>query len=214
MSRTDVNLIDRMQGVGRTDGIGHDVEMNAARDLLLAQGALPYTEMTRKGNGWGTMATGAVAGLVVRPTTVAALEIFNNAALGGLSLVIDRIFSNNLVSTNVIESFQLYAMVTVPKAAPTDAALAINSMSGKPAAAKTVLTAASTTVVDNGWFPWGQSFTKGAGGTVPHGGIVAEVNGRLIVPPQCSLCLHTLASLVGQTFTHGAIWYSEQLTLL
>lgn len=189
------------------------LEVSPQGDLFVAHDLPSYTEITRKGESWATMATAAVAGLVVRPTTTAALEIFNNETSGGKSLVIDRLFSNNLVSTNVIESFQLYAMVTRPKAAPTDAALAITSLSGKAAGTRTVFTAASTTVVDNGWFPWGESFTKGAGGVVPHGGIVAEVNGRIIVPPQSSLCLHTLASLVGQTFTHGASWFFEQLTL-
>ena len=84
---------------------------------------------------------------------------------------------------------------------------------GKPALIRAVLSAAGTTVVDNGWFPWGAAFTKGAGGVVPFGGMVAEVNGRLIVPPSCSLCLHVLASLVGDTFTSGADWYFESLTL-
>ena len=187
------------------------LEVSRRGDLFVAQGQAPGTEGTRKGERWGTMATGAVAGLVIRPTTVAALEIYNNEAVK--SLVIDRIFTQNLVSTNVIESFILYAMVTRPKAAPTDAALAINSLSGKAPAIRTVLTAASATVVDNGWFPYGESFTKGAGGVVPHGGIVAEVGGRMIVPPTCALCLHVLASLVGQTFTSGAIWTLEDLPL-
>ena len=187
------------------------LELSEYGDLLVAKGLPDYTDLTRRGLGYGTMATAAVAGLVVRPTTIAALEIFNNSEVE--SLIVDRIFTQNLVSTNVIESFILYAMVTRPKAAPTDAALAINSLSGKAAATRDVLTAASTTVVDNGWFPWGESFTKGAGGVVPHGGIVAEIRGRLIVPPQSALCLHVLASLVGQTFTSGATWYKLKLKL-
>lgn len=182
------------------------------KDLMVAQGLPEYTEMTRKGNGYSTMAVSAVAGLVVRPTTVAALEIFNNLLTA--SLIIDRIFTQWLVTTNVVESAILYAMVTRPKAAPSDAALVINSASGKAPAVRSVFTAAGTTVVDNGWFPWGISFTKEAGGVVPHGGIVAEVEGRLIVPPACSLCLHVLASLVGDTFTSGASWFQEDLTLL
>lgn len=187
------------------------LELSEYGELLIAKGLPDYTDLTRRGKGYGTMATAAVAGVVVRPTTAAALEIYNNSL--SESLVIDRIFTQNLVSTNVIESFILYAMVTEPKAAPTDAALAINSLSGKPAILRDVLTAASTTVVANGWFPWGESFTKGAGGVVPHGGIVAEIKGRLIVPPSCSLCLHVLSSLVGQTFTSGATWYKLKLAL-
>jgi len=169
--------------------------------------------MVRKGNGFSVIATSAVASLVVRPSTVAAITLWNGEAATGKSYIIDRIFTQWLVTTNVVEGAILYAMVTLPKAAPTDAALAINSFSGKPALIRAVLSAAGTTVVDNGWFPWGAAFTKGAGGVVPFGGMVAEVNGRLIVPPSCSLCLHVLASLVGDTFTSGADWYFESLTL-
>lgn len=212
MAGVDATLVTEFRGKGRVDGDAHDVQVDALKNLFVAMGAVPYMDLTRRGHGYQTMATAAVAGLVVRPTTTAALEIFNNLATK--SLVIDRIFTQWLVTTNVVESAILYAMVTLPKAAPTDAALAVTSMSGKPATTKHVLTAASTTVVDNGWFPWGESFSKGAGGVVPHGGIVAEVKGRLIVPPLCSLCLHVLASLVGDTFTSGAAWYEEELTLL
>ena len=203
-----MNIQAYIRGLG--DAV-RGLEVSRRGDLFVAQGQASGTEGTRKGERWGTMATGAVAGLVIRPTTVAALEIWNNQA--SKSMVIDRIFSQMLVSTNVVESAILYAMVTLPKDAPTDAALAINSLSGKPAATKQVKTAASTTVVDNGWFPYGEGFTKGAGGVVPHGGLVANVDGKIIVPPGCALCLHVLASLVGQTFTSGAIWTLEDLPL-
>ena len=184
-------------------------------DFLVAQGLPAFTEMTRLGEGWATMATAAVAALVVRPTTVAALEIFNNESVGGQSLIVDRIFSHWLVSTAVPGSATLYAMVTRPKAAPADAALAINSLSGKAADTRTVLTAASTTVVDNGWFPWDSAFppAQAAATVTPQGGIMSKVEGRLIVPPTCSLCLHVVANVVGNTFTSGASWYKQQLTL-
>jgi hypothetical protein len=91
---------------------------------LVAHGLPPYTEMTRKGNGWATMSTSAVAGLVVRPSTVAALELWNGYHTGGPSLIIDRLFFFNLVSTNVIEGFSGWAQVTAAKAAPSTASLA------------------------------------------------------------------------------------------
>ena len=207
-----MSLATVVKGLVRGGGdVERRLELSEYGDLLIAKGLPDYTDLTRRGLGYGTMATAAVAGLVVRPTTIAALEIFNN--METKSLVIDRIFTQWLVTTAVVESAILYAMVTLPKAAPTDAALAVNSLAGKAATTRDVLTAASTTVVDNGWFPWGEAFSKAAGGVVPHGGIVAEVKGRLIVPPRCSLCLHVLASLVGDTFTSGATWYKMKLTL-
>ena len=190
---------------------GHRAELsaNSAGDLLIANGLPPYTEMSRKGVGYATMATAAVAALVIRPTTVAALEIFNNSQVN--SLVVDRIFSHNLVGV-ANSAMGMYAMVTTQKLAPTDAALAINSLSGKPIPTKTVLTAASATVVDNGWFPYGP-FGSNVTITTPGPTLVADIGGRLIVPPGCSLCLHVVATTTGVTCTSGAAWYSVKLDL-
>lgn len=184
---------------------------NELGEQLVTQGLPPYTEAVRKGGAWGTMSTGAVAGLVVRPSTVAAFEIFNGYATGSKSLIIDRMFWFNLVSTNVIEGFSGWACVTASKTAVTSGSFVVRGNSGK-AYSGPVIAAASTTITDSGWFPWGTAISKGAGGVVPFGAICVEVAGRLIVPPQCSLCLHVVSSLVGQTFTQGAQWFEEQIT--
>jgi len=207
-------MADAIQG-GIRNGVVNaqaTVALNQVAEILVAGGLPPYTEVTRRGIGWATMSTAAVAGLVVRPTVTAAFEIFNGYAAGGKSLIVDRLFWHNLVSTNVIESFTGWAAVTAAKAAVTSGSFVVRGANGKSYGGP-VIAAAGTTVIDSGWFPWGGGFTKGAGGVVPHGAICAEVNGRLIVPPQCSLCLHVVSSLVGQTFTQGAAWYEEQLTL-
>jgi hypothetical protein len=190
------------------------LQANEQKDLMVSQGMPPYTELVRKGQRWSTMSTAAVAGLVVRPSTVAAFEIFNPPT-NTKSLIVDRLFYFNLVSTNVIESFSGWAQVTTPNrvaAAPTSGSFAIRGSSGS-AYGGAVIAAAGTTVVASGWFPWTQAVTKGAGGVVPHGCAVAEVEGRLIVPPGASLCLHVVSSLVGQTFTQGASWYEQVLTI-
>jgi hypothetical protein len=169
--------------------------------------------MTRKGNGWSVMSVVAVAGLVVRPSTVAAFEIWNGYATGGKSLIVDRMFWFNLVSTNVIEGFSGWAQVTAAKAAPAAGANVIVRGNTGKAYPGPVIAALGTTVIDSGWFPWGNAISKGAGGVVPFGAIEARVEGRLIVPPQCSLCLHVVSSLVGDTFTQGASFYEDQITI-
>jgi hypothetical protein len=187
-------------------------QSNEQKDILVAQGLPPYAEVTRSGAGWATMSTTAVAGLVVRPGTTAAFEIHNVTSTNGPSLIIDRLFFFNLVSTNVVESFSGWAQVTTTKAAPSDGSFVVRGGSGQAYGGK-VIAAAGTTVVASGWFPWTQAVTKAAGGVVPHGCAVAEVSGRLIVPPGASLCLHVVSSLVGQTFTQGASWYEKVLTI-
>jgi hypothetical protein len=207
-------MADPIQGNVRKAGavLPTTVQLNEFGEQFVAQGFPQATEMVRRGNGWGTLATAAIAGLVVRPSTVAALELWNGYGATGRSLVVDRLFAFNLVSTNVIEGFSLWAMVTQAKAAPSTASLAVNGLSGKSYGGP-VINAVGTTVIANGWFPWTQAYNKGAGGVVPFGAVIGPVDGRIVVPPQCSLCLHVVSSLVGQTFTTGAFWYEEQLTL-
>jgi len=209
MANTDIRAKHRVGDV--TAGL----ESNEFNDLLTAQGLPSYTEIVRQGVGWSTMSTTAVAGLVVRPGTAAAFEIFNPAGAGRPSLIIDRLFWFNLVSTNVIEGFSGWAAVSTADrvaAAPTDGSFVVRGSSGQ-AYGGSVIAAAATTVIDAGWFPWGNAISKGAGGVVPFGAVSAEVNGRLIVPPGASLNLHVVSSLVGQTFTQGASWYEKVLTI-
>lgn len=193
---------------------GTDVQLRSTPtgEILVAS---RFSDLVRRGKSWATMSTSAVAGLVVRPSTVAAFEIYNPAA-SGVSLIIDRLFVFNLVSTAVGETYSLWAQVSTPNriaAAPTSGSFAVRGSSGNAYAGATIA-AASTTVVDSGWFPWTNAIQKAAqAATVtPQGCQVAEVDGRLIVQPGGSLCLHTVSSIVGQTFTQGASWYEEALT--
>ena len=209
-------MSDAVQGTVRSGSEGvtvSPIQLNELGEQLTAGGLPSYTEVTRRGTGWQVMSVVAVAGLVVRPTATAAFEIWNGYPSGGKSLIIDRLFWHNLVSTNVIESFTGWAQVTTAKAAPAAGANVITRGNTGKAYPGPVIAGLGTTVIDSGWFPWGQGFTKGAGGVVPHGVISEEVEGRLVVPPQCSLCLHVVSSLVGQTFTQGASWFEEYITL-
>lgn len=203
----------------RTPG-GPDVDqaIGATKDasVVVAQAASLYEEVTRRGQLWSTMTTSAVAALVVRPSTVTALEVWNGYPAGGPSLVVDRLMAFNLVSTAVNSNASLWAMVTMPKATPALTALVVNSHIGKqfitPLLGGQIVTGAGTTVIDNGWFPWGANYI-GPNAAAPGGGFDAQVTGRLIVPPGCSLCVQVVASIVGDTFTEGASWYLKQLDL-
>lgn len=203
-------VVQGMVRGGVNDGTAQIMRLNEKFEQIISQGFPAYTEMTRRKNSWATMSTSAVAGLVVRPSTTAAFEIFNGYSTGGKSLIVDRLFWFNLVSTNVIEGFSGWAGVTIAKTAPSNGNFAVKSNMGQTYTGP-VIAAASTTIVDPGWFPWGNAYNKGAGGVVPFGAISEKVEGRLIVPPQCSLVMHVVSSLVGQTFTQGASWFEEQI---
>ncbi len=206
-----------IQGVIRSPNFNGQLTTFAAnerQEQLVAQGLPQYAEMARRGNGWGTMSTSAVAGLVVRPSTTAAFEIFNGYPSGGKSLIVDRLFWFNLVSAQVAQGFTGWACVTAAKAAVSSGSFVVRGHTGK-AYGGPVIAAASTTIIDSGWFPWAVGSTKAIEATVtPNGGAVAyDVAGRLIVPPQCSLCLHVVAQTTASTFTQGAQWFEEQLAI-
>ncbi len=189
---------------------------NLTRDAaqLVAQNQTRYEWQVSQGGSWATIATSAVAGLVVRPSTVAAIELFNNnpgGPGGGICLVIDRLFSQNLVATAVNSSAGLWAQVTLPKAAPSTASLAVIGAYGK-AYPGNVINAVGTTVVANGWFPFGPEYIA-SNAAAPGGSWEALVEGRLIVPPQCSLCIHVVGSIVGDTYCSGASWFEKPMVL-
>jgi hypothetical protein len=204
----DAIQIAQRKGNANYQGTAAGNELN---EQLVAQGLPPYAEMARKGQGWGTMAIAAVAGLVVRPTVTAAYEIFNGYPLGGKSLIIDRIFTHCLVGIVAADSFVLWAGVASVKAAVTSGSFVVRGHSGK-AYGGPVIAAAGTTVVDPGWFPWGIGGTASVGAALPMSGCAVAVEGRLIVPPQCSLCLHVVSTTNALTFCSGAQWFEEQIT--
>lgn len=210
MSTDDARIYAQTRG-GTLDGVSVPLRANEYGEQIIANGLPPYTEATRRGISWSTMSTSAVAGLVVRPSTVAGFEIFNGAAAGGTSLVIDRLFAFHLVSTAVNNSAAIWAAVTTTKAAPSSGSFVVRGSTGK-AYAGAVIAAAGTTVVDSGWFPWGAEHL-GPNAATPGGAWEAKVEGRLIVPPQSSLTLHVVSSIVGDTFTQGASWFEAQITL-
>lgn len=195
--------------------LGTSQELEMAVDPLgrhiFAPGEMAYTELSRQGAGYQTMQTSATAALVARPTTLTGLELWNGNTTGGPSLVVDRLFSHELVTstTGLGGGAGIWAMVTMPKSAPSTASLVIVGNSGKPYTGL-VIPAVGTTVTANGWFPWGAAVKKeSAGAVVPGGQLFADVMGRIVVPPQCSLCVTVVSGYAADTFTSGAAWYEK-----
>jgi hypothetical protein len=185
---------------------------NELAEQICAQGLPPYSEMVRKGQGWSTMATSAVAGLVVRPTDTPSFEIFNAYPLGGKTLIVDRIFSHCLVGIAAADSFCLWAAVASVKAAVATGSFVVRGSSGKPYSGPVICAASTTIALAQGWFPWATGGTAGVGAALPMSAAIAEVAGRLIVPPQCSLCLAVVSTTTAMTFCSGASWFEEYLS--
>lgn len=194
---------------------GGDVMVNIGatytKDLRIAQGIPPYAEMGRRRLGWTVGTSTLFAPLVAYPTTTAALEIYNNYETE-TALVVTDLYASQILSTAATQTYAIFAMVTTAKAVPSLTALSIFSMSGKalitPTAASEIVTGVGTTVVANGWRPWGDVQGWGTAAATPGNSWSADVEGKLVVPPGCSLCVHVVGSLAtASTFQAGASFY-------
>ena len=194
-----------------------DIALNENDDLIVAQGMPAGVEMSRLGSGWSAIATAAIAGLVVRPSTAAAFTLWNGEAAGGKSYVIDRLFSHALVSTAADGFFGLWACVhPVGMAAPgIDIARSATNLTGNTGKTYNgqAQVGVAETVVDNGWYPWGPGSQMEGTGVLPGSIAVSEVAGRLIIPPSAGLSIHVVADTVNSDFASGCSWYEVQLAL-
>jgi hypothetical protein len=193
-------------------GTNQFVQITNQGALEVAQVLPPYAQLARKGGGWSVMATAAVAALVVRPTTVAAVTLFNDEQVGGKHYVIDRLFTHNLVSTAAQTFFGMWACVHPSgMTQPTADITAFKSNSGVSPYPGRAVCDVGANVDDDGWFPWSSGQEVEATGVLPGSHISVDVQGRLIVPPQGGISLQVVAGVVGDTFTSGLSWYEVQL---
>jgi hypothetical protein len=159
---------------------------------------------TAKGYGWSAMATAAVAAVVVRPSTTAQVTLYNNST--NKNYVIDRAFSHNLVAAAQCVATLWLCVHPIGMTAPTNDITVRNSSSGLTAGAEGIVDVAATVVAD-GWFPWGNADTV-VTVTTPGGMLMADIAGRLIVPPTAAISLSVVASVNTATFCGGFNWFA------
>lgn len=207
-----------LSGTLRGDTCEKKLEANEYGELLAAQGLPPYVEMARLGGGFSLIATTAVAALVVRPSTVAALTLWNGEAATGKSYVIDRAFTHCLVSGAESGRFGIWLCLHpsgTARPGDTDITASATNFTGNTGKTYNGLAACDVgdTVVDNGWFPWGNSADYELTGVLPGASIDADVGGRLIVPPSGAISITVVGSMADATFCSGFSWYEVVLDL-
>ena len=207
-----MRMIDRFLG-------GNDAEVSASADaqknLLTAPGNPPYLEIRRGGDAWTVRTATLFAPVAAVPTTTARLEIFNN---GSRLLVVSDLHAMQILSTAAGQTYGIMAGITTKKVVPTLTALNLYSLSGKalivPTVESEIVTAVDTTIVDNGLQPYGDVQAWGTGVATPGNAWSAKIDGKLVVPPKCSLVLHIMGSLAtASTFHVGATFDLVSATL-
>ena len=184
---------------GSSRNTPRQVEANEEGDLYVQNGrGAIYSEATRGGDMW-SLISAAGTPLVVIPTTLCILEIWNNTQRA--FEVID-LFLFHLLGTAALHNQSLWAEVTAAKASPAlQASTVVGSHSGKAPYTATLGTdlvpGAGTTVVSGGWRPWGTPGPGVVSTALPGEAFSVPVDGKLIVPPRCSLaitCVDALAT--------------------
>lgn len=192
---------------------GLDAEVSAGADslknLLVAMGNPAYLETRRRGNAWTVMTATAPTALVDVPTTLAHLELYNNST--NKLLVVSDLHLWRLLGSTVVEAECLFAMITTMKTVPGTPALVLYSLSGKalltPTVNAEIVTAVTTTVVANGWMPYGLPTSRTLGAATPGTGGRIPIDGKLVVPPGCSLCLAGVSSVNTATCLHVGVTF-------
>lgn len=170
---------------------------NEYRQQVVSGGLPPYTEMTRRGLRWKTFTATPFAPIVAYPTTLANLEVVNNTT--AFNFVVDTLAAWQLLGTAVVWAINVWGSVG-PAVYSGNTALVISSGNGGTAYASAATTALKTaitqTVVANGWemFP-GSGSQFGLAAATPGGGVIGQVDGRLIVPPGRSLYVAVTGSV-------------------
>lgn len=178
----------------------------------IADGQGPYANARRAHEHESAIQTAATAGLIARPSTVSAITIHNGENQGGKSLVIDRIFTHNLVSTAIKTYFGLwYTVHLAMDPLANDIATLRGSGDGRRPDISVVRVAVAATVVNDGWFPCGREGSISETASTPQGIAEWEAKGRLVVPPGHGISVQVVASLAADTFTSGLSWWRTQL---
>lgn len=178
--------------------------------ILSAQGPLGLARMAHEYES--AIQTSATAALVVRPSTVAAITVWNGENQGGKSLVVDRIFSHNLVSSAVKTFHGLWYCMHLEMTKPTkDILLLRGTGDGRESGVGTVAVDVGATVLDDGWFPCGAAGAVSETGVTPQSVTEWECNGRLVVPPRHGISVQVVSSVTDDTFTSGVSWWRTQL---
>ena len=207
-----------VQGVNRNTGVPAVFQADDQGSQFANLGAAPFEEVTRQGQLWTVQTATLFAPIATWPTTTSRLEGFNNRPGGWVMVVVD-VFAMQVLSTAIVQTYGTAAMVSTSKAAPTNTALLVASCSGKAAftttASSDLITAVDTTVVANGWRPYGPG--QGAWGlaaATPGNCWSAEVHGKIEVPQNASICVAPMGSLAtASSFQCGFTFYWRKLSI-
>ena len=188
-------------------------------EALNAPGVAPYEEVTRRGLSFHIITTTATASVVAPGTTTAAVGIFNTAADGGKSIILDALFAINKVGHATLGQSGLICVLGQTRVVALGGVLVVRKNNGYGAGADTVADVKaggaildSVTGVAIGWIPVGPTVNMSVV-SLPGCVLFAPINGRLIIPPGRQFGIDVMSSNVENTWLVGAMWHEAVLLL-
>lgn len=183
--------------------------LNRRGDTRVASSLPSKTELVRMGNSWATaIPTGSaftnVAGM---PTTRAELALYNGDS--AKSYVIDSVWFLSLTSVTAAAGVTLIYQVGYPAVLTDNTAVLISSPLGRTYAGKAKRALAVTTMVANYWTALAAT-PAGAAASIGLG-VVADVNGGIILPPGATLGLNAVVGTATGTSLIGVSWHEVLL---
>lgn len=197
------------------------VLFNSRGDLLATQSLPERTEIVRLGRSYSAQiaAANAFTYVAALPTTRAELVLFNAAAVGGVSIVIDRVWLYGVTSMGAAQPIVILGQVAATGlvAAPVDGTTTIvqTGLNGHNAALARLgvaLFALANTAfaLANHWQVIGNGLVS-APTTNLGAAIEGLCYGRYIIPPTAAFCVNAVAGTAAGTAVMGIDYHEVQI---
>ena len=213
-----IGIMGRVRGLNPDNSAENredeEFQLSPTGDCYSTFGIPEKAELVRLGNSWQCMCA-AFTALTAVPTTAGKFTIWNGEPGNGNIYVIDSIaLTKIIIDVTTNDYYGIFGqIIKPPMAAPTDAALAIVSLSGKKAYGGRARSVATSTTIANYWDNIGNSAVGApaiAGSAWEQMDI--DVFGKYIILPGAAFTLSVAeVTNTASTFRATIRWHEVQI---
>jgi len=192
------------------------VEMSGDKNgnAYIAQALPPYAVLCASGASVRVDCTTAVAAVAAIPTTTAMLTVWNGDATK--SYIIDRLYAPQWEgnSTTMASIAIIYCLHPVGMVQPGAQDLTPKKLNGNGNYGGNAWCDVGHTVVNNGWVTaGGMTLGTHADDAVPGAAYVANIDGRVVLPPRAGLSMVVVTDRIATKVKCGMSWFEVDLDI-
>jgi len=194
------------------EGSTSQISINSRGDQLVAQTLPAKTELVAMQHSWNVAIPTAskFTNVADMPTTRSELALYNGEAGDGPSYVIDSVWYMCITSITAASGISIVYQVAKVTALAENLAVLISSPTGATYGGRANKAVATTTMTANKWTSIASA--EGAGAVVSIGtGLVAHVDGGIIVPPGFTIGVNAVLGTATGTSIMGITWHEVKL---